>query len=57
MELAEILDFGIQKAEALDAIAKAGRAGFRDSDWVRGDPDLEILHGDPEFERLYPKKD
>ena len=23
-------------------------------DWARRDPDLEVLHGDPEFERLYP---
>jgi non-specific serine/threonine protein kinase len=45
-----------QKAEALDAIGKAWRAGFRDTDWVRGDPDLDLLHGDAEFERLYPAK-
>ena len=45
-----------QKAEAMDAISKAWRAGFRDVDWVRGDPDLAILHGDPEFEKLYPAK-
>jgi Flp pilus assembly protein TadD len=46
-----------QKAEALDALAKAWRAGFKDTDWVRGDPDLALLHGEPEFERLYPGKD
>jgi len=45
-----------QKAEALDAIGKAWRAGFKDTDWVRGDPDLALLHGDAEFERLYPAK-
>jgi serine/threonine protein kinase/Tfp pilus assembly protein PilF len=45
-----------RKEEAMDAIGKAWRAGFRDADWVRGDPDLALLHGDPEFERLYPKK-
>jgi non-specific serine/threonine protein kinase len=43
-----------KKAEALDALAKARAAGFRDSDWARRDPDLAILQGDPEFERLYP---
>jgi Flp pilus assembly protein TadD len=43
-----------QKSEALDALSKAWRAGFRDSDWVRGDPYLNLLHGEPEFERLYP---
>ena len=45
-----------QKSEAMDALSKAWRAGFRDSDWVRGDPDLALLHDEPEFERLYPKK-
>ncbi|MGH9443524.1 MAG: protein kinase domain-containing protein [Thermoanaerobaculia bacterium] len=45
-----------KKAQALDAISKAWRAGFRDPDWVRRDPDLSILHGEPEFEKLYPEK-
>jgi non-specific serine/threonine protein kinase len=45
-----------KKGEALDAISKAWRAGFRDPDWVRRDPDLSILHGEPEFEKLYPEK-
>jgi non-specific serine/threonine protein kinase len=43
-----------KKAEGLDAIGKAWRAGFKDADWARRDPDLELLHGDPEFEKLYP---
>jgi tetratricopeptide (TPR) repeat protein len=45
-----------RKTEALDALHKAWEAGFRDSVWARRDPDLTILHGDPEFERLYPEK-
>jgi non-specific serine/threonine protein kinase len=45
-----------KKPEAIDAIAKAWRAGFRDADWARRDPDLSLLHGDPEFEKLYPEK-
>ena len=45
-----------KKPEALDALRKAWEAGFRDPDWARRDPDLSILHGDPEFERLYPEK-
>jgi serine/threonine protein kinase/tetratricopeptide (TPR) repeat protein len=45
-----------KKPEAMDALAKAWRAGFRDPDWVRRDPDLSILHGEPEFEKLYPEK-
>ena len=43
-----------KKAEAIDALRKAHAAGFRDSDWARRDPDLTLLHGDPEFDRLYP---
>src|SRR5262249_48105266 len=39
---------------ALNAIKKAWEAGFRDPVWTRRDPDLEILHGNPEFDRLYP---
>jgi non-specific serine/threonine protein kinase len=39
---------------ALNAIKKAWEAGFRDPIWTRQDPDLALLHGNPEFERLYP---
>src|SRR5450631_4524985 len=43
-----------RKVEAIDAVRKAWEAGFRDAVWARRDPDLAILHGDPEFDRLYP---
>jgi non-specific serine/threonine protein kinase len=43
-----------KKEKALDALKKAYDAGFKDPSWARNDPDLELLHGDPEFERLYP---
>ncbi len=43
-----------KKPEALDALRKAHEAGFRDADWARRDPDLALVHDDPEFERLYP---
>lgn len=42
------------KAEALEALGKAYTAGFKDPTWTRRDPDLASLHGEPEFERLYP---
>ena len=40
--------------DALIAIKKAWESGYRDSVWTRRDPDLELLHGHAEFERLYP---
>ena len=43
-----------RKAEALDALRKSWEAGYRDAEWTRRDPDLASLHGDPEFDRLYP---
>ena len=41
-------------ADALIAIRKAWESGYRDATWTRQDPDLALLHGDREFERLYP---
>jgi serine/threonine protein kinase/Tfp pilus assembly protein PilF len=43
-----------KKQEAIDALRKAYDAGFKDPNWARRDPDMSLLHGDPEFERLYP---
>jgi serine/threonine protein kinase/tetratricopeptide (TPR) repeat protein len=43
-----------KKAEALEAMARAWKAGYRDPIWARRDPDLMPLHGEPEFDRLYP---
>jgi serine/threonine protein kinase/Tfp pilus assembly protein PilF len=44
-----------KKTEALEALTKSWNAGFKDADWARRDPELVLLHGDPEFERLYPE--
>jgi non-specific serine/threonine protein kinase len=40
--------------EAIEALRKAWEAGYKDAEWTRRDPDLAPLHGDPEFEKLYP---
>jgi tetratricopeptide (TPR) repeat protein len=45
-----------RKSEAMDTLRKAWEAGSKDSVWARRDPDLNLLHGDPEFERMYPEK-
>jgi serine/threonine protein kinase/Tfp pilus assembly protein PilF len=45
-----------KKTEALDTLRKAWEAGFRDAVWARRDPDLSMLHGEAEFDRMYPEK-
>jgi serine/threonine protein kinase/tetratricopeptide (TPR) repeat protein len=46
-----------RKKEALDTLRSAWEAGFKDSTWARRDPDLTILHDDPDFQRMYPAHD
>jgi serine/threonine protein kinase/tetratricopeptide (TPR) repeat protein len=45
------------KREALDNLRRAWEAGFKDGDWARRDPDLAILHDEPEFDEIYPPGD
>ncbi len=45
-----------RKTDALETLRKAWEAGSKDAVWARRDPDLMLLHGDPEFERMYPEK-
>ena len=44
-----------RKDECMTALRKAWDAGFKDPTWARRDPDLVVVHGDPEFDRLYPE--
>jgi Flp pilus assembly protein TadD len=43
--------------DALTALKKACDAGYSATAWARQDPDLAILHGDPEFESLFQPKE
>jgi len=40
--------------DAMTALKKAWESGYRNAAWTRQDPDLALLHSDPEFDRLYP---
>jgi serine/threonine protein kinase/Tfp pilus assembly protein PilF len=46
--------FGVleMKADSMDAFRRAIAAGYSNMDWSRQDPDLKILHGDPEFKQI-----
>ena len=41
-----------QKREALETLKKAFAAGHGNRDWAAKDSDLDILHDDPEFQKL-----
>jgi tetratricopeptide (TPR) repeat protein len=41
-----------KKAEALDTLRNAVKAGWSNMDWVSRDPDLANLHEEPEFNHL-----
>ena len=43
-----------KKPEAMAALRKAKGVGWKDTVWTRRDPDLSTLHGDPEFDKLFP---
>jgi non-specific serine/threonine protein kinase len=43
-----------RKEEAMKTLRRAWETGYKDPGWARQDPDLSLLHGDPEFEKLYP---
>ena len=43
-----------KKAEAFDLLRRSLAAGYSNVDWPRQDPDLNILHEDPDFLKLFP---
>jgi len=43
-----------KREEALDALRRCFAVGYANFDWPRQDPDLKILHDDPEFKKLFP---
>jgi tetratricopeptide (TPR) repeat protein len=45
------------RAEALDAFRRSLDAGYFNTAWCTQDPDLKILHDDPEFKRLVAERD
>src|SRR5208283_3174319 len=45
-----------RKTDAMDALRKSWEAGYKDSVWARRDPDLILLHDDPEFDCMFPEK-
>jgi serine/threonine protein kinase/Flp pilus assembly protein TadD len=40
------------KDDALDAFRRSVEAGYSNADWCSQDPDLKIVHDDPEFKKL-----
>jgi non-specific serine/threonine protein kinase len=45
-----------RKADAMEAMHKAHRAGYRGGEWARRDPDLALIQADPAFDALFPPK-
>jgi len=45
------------KAQAWEKLREALRLGYRDLDSLRTDPDLDTLHGDPEWEEVAATRD
>jgi tetratricopeptide (TPR) repeat protein len=46
-----------KKSEALETLKKVFACGYSNRNWAANDPDLVLLHGDPEFEKLVSHDD
>jgi serine/threonine protein kinase/Tfp pilus assembly protein PilF len=44
------------KADALEMFRRCIKSGYSNADWAASDPDLKILHDDPEFRALVSSK-
>jgi serine/threonine protein kinase/Flp pilus assembly protein TadD len=44
------------KSEALETLRRSIEVGYRNTDWCSQDPDLRILHDDPEFKKLIEQR-
>jgi len=44
------------KREALDTLGRSIEEGYGNADWCTKDPDLKILHDDPEFKKLIAER-
>jgi tetratricopeptide (TPR) repeat protein len=42
-----------RKGEAIEMLRRSKAAGYANPDWIRRDPDLACLHGEPDFEKLF----
>src|ERR1700733_7668766 len=45
-----------RKPDAIDSLRKSWEAGYKDAVWARRDPDLVLLHDEPEFDRMFPER-
>lgn len=55
--LACSLALKMRKRDAIQSLRRAVELGYRNSDWMLEDPDLEDLKGEPEFEALLAEMD
>ncbi len=51
-EYAAVLSLGHRKREAIEQLQIAIQSGYRNYIWIKVHPDLQPLHGDPQFEKL-----